>query len=130
MHVPLNTDVSFTSLQPLQPLKKEAAHMHEQFKMDKWQKRCGSVSCKTYSSLSHSNTYFNAVNEYERCFAEMAHLCRTDEISRCYFQNYPPSHTEELRWEPKERVMTLLCGKEKYFLESFVLSGKNRVKNR
>lgn len=117
--------------------------MHEQFKMDKWQK-CGSVGCKTHSSLGYSNTYFNAANEHERYFAEMAHLCRTDEISHSYFAIFRIIHTissvclsppapEGLKWEPKKRVMTLLCGKKKekkYFLESFVLGGKNRVKNR
>lgn len=45
----------------------------------------------------------------------------------------PPPAPEGLKWEPKKRVMTLLCGKKKekkYFLESFVLGRKNRVKNR
>lgn len=128
MSVPLNTVVSFTSLQPL---IKEAAHMHEQLKMDKWQKCCCSVGYKTHSSLSSWNTYFN---EYGRYFAEMAHSCHTEKISRCYFQNYPhnllpPCESspppKDLRWEPKERVMTLLCGEKKYFLESFVLGKKS-----
>lgn len=80
-----------------------------------------------------------AVKAYGRYFTETAYWCGTDEISRCYFQNYPQNvlllfespPPEELRWEPKERVMTLLCGEKKNnFLESFVLGGKNRMKNR
>lgn len=57
-------------------------------------------------------------------------------ISRCYFQNYPhnlvpPCESsrppKDLKWEPKERVMTLLCGEKKILkiLESFVLGKKS-----
>lgn len=124
LRFPLNTDVSFTSLQPL---KKEAGHMQEQFKMDKWERCCGSIGCETHSSLGYSNMYFKTANEYSRYFAETAHSCRTDEISCCYFQNYPhnlhplfesplpPTPPEELRWEPKERERE----KKRNFLECF-----------
>lgn len=86
MRVALNTDVAFTSLQPL---KKAAAHVHEQHKMDQRHKRCGSFGCKKPGFLGSSNTHFMAAKEYRRYFTETAHWCRTDEISRCYFQNYP-----------------------------------------
>ena len=105
--------------------------MHERFQTDNWQTRCGSVGCKTHSLLLlvtcvearlliRARTY-----EHGRCFAETTHSCCTDEISRCYFQYYPHNliplfkrvcvcvcvpPPEELRWEPKERVMTPLLG--------------------
>lgn len=120
--------------------------MHEQFKMDKWQK-CGSVGCKTHSSLGYSNTYFNAANEHGRYFAEMAHLCRTDEISHSYFAIFRIIHTISsiclsppaprprgaqvgTKEESNDSPLWKKKKEKKYFLESFVLGGKNRVKNR
>lgn len=84
--------MSFTSLQPL---IKEAAHMHEQLKMDKWQKHC-SVGYKTHSSLSSWNTYFN---EYGRYFAEMAHSCHTEKNITLLFS--------ELSTQPSPSVWVL-----------------------